>query len=126
MKKVYDVPEVRKYLPDYPEHPDRYMNRDFLYSIINKLDTTFFQRAQIEVSDRRKEKVAEVKPTTIQIKPDLLKVLREANARHHTRESQGDARALKSMLVMSKKRKRRDFEIDEEGLTTEFKPKRFK
>jgi hypothetical protein len=87
MDKVYDIPEVRKYLPDYPSHPERYMNRDFLYSIVNKLDPTFFKRAQHEVAEHRKTKVAQERPVTMQIKPDLLKILQEANAQHHTRES---------------------------------------
>jgi len=60
------------------------------------------------------------------VKPDLLKILQEAKAKHHTRDSQGDSRALKSMLVTTKKRKRREYERDDAGLATEFAPKRFK
>ena len=65
MQKVYHIPDVRKYLPDYPDHPERYMNRDFLYSIVNKLDPSFFKRVQHEVSDRRNTKIAEEKPQVI-------------------------------------------------------------
>ena len=126
MQKVYNIPEVRKYLPDYPEHPERYMNRDFLYSIVNVLDPSFFKRAQHEVAEHRKTIVAQDKPVTIQIKPDLLKILQEANAQHHTRESQGDSRALKSMLVANKKRKRREMDQNDAGLDTEFNPKRLR
>ena len=78
MEKVYNIPEVRVYLPDYDKHADRYMNRDFLFSIVNKLDSSFFKRAMHEVGSRRKAKAEAVKPATLQIKPDLLEILREA------------------------------------------------
>lgn len=123
MEKVYHLPEVRKYLPDYPEHPERYMNRDFLYSIVNKLDPTFFRRVSQEVNAQRKAKAEEVAPQSMQIRPDLLRVLQEAQSEVRTRESLGDARALKSMLVTKKKRKRAE-RIEVGGLNTEFMTKR--
>ena len=75
LNNVYDIPEVRRYLPDYARTPEKYMNRDFLYGIVNKLDPSFFQRAQQEVGARRKAKMEEVRPQTIAIKPNLLKIV---------------------------------------------------
>lgn len=38
LDKVYDNPEVRCYLPDYEEAPEKRMPRQFLFQIVNKLD----------------------------------------------------------------------------------------
>lgn len=127
MEKVYDVPEVRQYLPDYPEHADRYMNRDFLFSIVNRIDSSFFRRVTSEIGARRKEKKAEEKPQTLEIQPDLLRILKEAQQEIRMRESHGDRRAMTSMLTSTKKRKRR--ELDQEhklGLQTSIMIKRKK
>jgi hypothetical protein len=126
LDKVYERPEVRVYLPDYTDHADKYMNRDFLFSIVNKLDPTFFTRVTSEVGVRRRAKQAEVKETQIEIKPDLLKILQEAQREYRQRESHGNARALQSMLASKKKRKRREMQQDHGGLETEFKMRRFK
>lgn len=50
LDKVYDIPEVRQYLPDIEDHPEKRINRDFLFAIVHKLDSTFFVRVTEELS----------------------------------------------------------------------------
>ena len=52
LEKVYDVPEVRIYLPDFDSEPEKRIARDFLFSIVHKLDGTFFRRVVSELEER--------------------------------------------------------------------------
>lgn len=67
MERVYDVPEVRKYLPDYDETPEKYMSRDFLFAIVNKIDSTFFPRIAAEITAKIKPKDKPTSETTIKV-----------------------------------------------------------
>lgn len=63
MEKVYGVPEVRKYLPDYDE-PEKFIPRDWLFAVVNKIDPTFFKRVVREVCENRKKKPEEEEKVT--------------------------------------------------------------
>ena len=78
LEKVYSDPNVRVYLPDYDENPERHISRDFLFAIVNKLDPTFFKRAAADIASRRKLKPLDDKITSLPVKPELLKILQEA------------------------------------------------
>ena len=54
LDRVYKHPEVRKYLPDY-EEPEKFIPRDWLFAVVNKVDPSFFKRAQAEVHQNRKK-----------------------------------------------------------------------
>ena len=41
---------MRQYLPDYEESPEKKISREFLFSIVNKVDPTFFSRAVKELA----------------------------------------------------------------------------
>lgn len=45
LAQVYNVPEVRAYLPDFDENPERYINREYLFAIVNRIDPSYFRRA---------------------------------------------------------------------------------
>lgn len=77
LAKVYTNATVRKYLPDY-DQPVKYMNREFLFAIVNRLDPTFFDRACQEIEALPKPKKENEVPKTLNIKPDLLNILRRA------------------------------------------------
>jgi hypothetical protein len=51
-RKVAKNPVVSEYLPDYDAEIEKRMDRDFLFSIINKLDVDFFTRALDELDLR--------------------------------------------------------------------------
>ena len=126
LDKVYNNAEVRKYLPDYDEEPEKHISRDFLFSIVNKVDPTFFSRASKELNDRQKIKESLDQVTTLAIKPDLLKILQEARRASNRRDTSSNARALTAMLTTTKKRKRRDIEGGKQGLLTDIQIKRLR
>jgi hypothetical protein len=126
LDKVYKVPDVRKYLPDY-EEPEKFIPRDWLFAIVNKLDPTFFKRAAAEVSEKRKKpQEEETKVTTMTVQPDLLKIIREARQHTQVKDTHGTQRALTSLLASKKKRKRREMEEPINGLKTELVFKRLR
>ena len=115
---------MRKYLPDY-EEPEKFIPRDWLFAIVNKVDSTFFKRAVAEVGEvRKKSQKEESKVTTLVVQPDLLKIIREARQQTQSKDSHGTQRALTSLLTSKKKRKRREMEEPIKGLKTELVFKR--
>jgi len=78
LKKVYDVPAVRAYLPDYDEDVAKRMSQEFLYPIVHRLDSTFFQRAIAEIEQYQVEQQPARMPPTLNIKPELLSILKSA------------------------------------------------
>lgn len=79
LKKLKAVPEIMQYLPDYEEGCEKRLDRDFLFSVINKLDPDFFKRANRELDTRAEKKVAIDNPDAVlEIKKDLLEVLKAA------------------------------------------------
>ena len=52
LKQVKDHKEITRYLP-FIERADQYMERDFLFSIVNTIDRRFFKEALAEVNARR-------------------------------------------------------------------------
>ena len=62
----------------------------------------------------------------VTIKPDLLRVLKEAQNVFRTKASQGDQRALSAMLATARKRKRREAFGDEITMETDIVLKKFK
>ena len=53
LKQVKDIKEITRYLPRINESGRQYMERDFLFSIVNTIDRKFFKEAVAEVNARR-------------------------------------------------------------------------
>lgn len=128
LDKVYNVAELRKYLPDFEDKPDKRLNREFVFSIINKLDPTFFNRVHIELDQRAKKARPSVdKVQTIKVQPELLKILQDAKKAQTQRESVSNTRALTAALTTTKKRKRRERNQDgPRGIETTMNVKRMR
>ena len=108
LDKVYDEPDVRVYLPDFERDAARRINRNFLFQIVNKIDPNFFPLAIKEIEARTMIKAQSEAPTTIQIKPELLAILKSAQSDSRNQRSSASGRVLKALLAGTKKRKRKD------------------
>lgn len=51
--KIKKVDEVMQYLPDLDDQSAKRLPRDYVFSIVNKVDGSFFRRAFHEVCGRR-------------------------------------------------------------------------
>jgi hypothetical protein len=49
INKVYNIPQVRQYLPDFEKDASKRIPRQFLFAIVHKLDPEFFRRAIDEI-----------------------------------------------------------------------------
>ena len=123
LSQVYSKPEVRAYLPDYDEFPEKFINREHLFGIVNKLDPTFFERAMANITAQLQPK-QKAEQATMMVQPQLLDVIKKAHQMHSVRESRNTQRALTSMLTSGKKRKRHDRDRDEVHLGTQINIKR--
>ena len=54
--KVYNVPEVRIYLPDFAKEPEARIPREFLFAIVHKIDPSFFTRVTRELENKQSSK----------------------------------------------------------------------
>jgi len=117
---------VRQYLPDYDEEPEKKIPREFLFSIVNKLDPTFFSRAAKELAPKKKTANDDEKIRTLKIQPELMNILREANDALRLNRNANSSRALSSMLTTTKKRQRREVTGADDGITTDIDQKRMK
>jgi hypothetical protein len=56
LKQALSNPEIAKYLPDEEEEIDgEYLDRDFLFTVVNRLEPSFFPRALRESHDITKK-----------------------------------------------------------------------
>lgn len=75
LDKTYNVPEIRQYLPDYDVDAHKRIPRDYLFAIVNKVDGTFFPRVIRELSDRQQSGLAADSNPTLNVQPELLRII---------------------------------------------------
>ena len=66
---------MRVYLPDFDKDVAKRMPRDFLFSIVNKLDSEFFANAIGEIQTRQNANPESKLPPILNVKPELLNIL---------------------------------------------------
>ena len=53
LQRVKDHKEIMRYLPDLLDKGKKYVERDFLFTIVNTLDRKFFKEALAEIEANR-------------------------------------------------------------------------
>ena len=53
LQQVKGIKDIMKYLPDIPLVGKHYVERDFLFSIVNTVDPDYFRSALAELEARR-------------------------------------------------------------------------
>jgi hypothetical protein len=61
MMALDDV-DISEYLPDRDDMESNYLDRRFLFTIVNSLEPTFFQRCLKEYHEKNQAKIVEVNP----------------------------------------------------------------
>ena len=97
--------QVCAYLPDIADNTDpKSVDRSFLYNIVNTLLPDYFFKLIKEVEDAKAQKARESVTHMVQIKPELLNLLKEYGPRMTYSRSKQSGRALSNLKVGSKKR----------------------
>jgi len=76
LHRVKDHKEIMRYLPDLPDKGKKYIERDFLFTIVNTLDRKFFKEALAEIEANRAKKSDELETGLVEIEPSLFELIK--------------------------------------------------
>lgn len=72
LKLIKGHKQLVAYLPDISEKAKQYIERDFLFTIVNTIDRKFFKEALAEIEARRAERTQEAEQGYVEIDPHLF------------------------------------------------------
>lgn len=81
MMQVKEHNQVMAYLPDLPLNGKLYVERDFLFAIVNTVDKNYFREALAEIETRRTTAYGQPGSGLIEIDKDLLELLESMQSR---------------------------------------------
>ena len=78
LARVQAHKEIMQYLPDPPDKGKYYVERHFLFTIINTLDRRFFKEALAEIGVHRAHKSAEEEKAFVEIDPHIFELIEQS------------------------------------------------
>ena len=81
-----------------------HVDRDFLFTIVNTMDPSFFPNQLRSIEEVKREKSANVEEDIIEVKPEIMELLDAFDC--PLKSSRGSSRALCMLKKNSKKRRR--------------------
>ena len=75
LKQVQGHREIMRFLPDLTENGKQYIERDFLFAIVNTIDKNYFRKLMAEIEMRRAKKAAQGEQGLIEIDRNLFGLL---------------------------------------------------
>ena len=81
IKMVREHKSVMQYLPTVSEDGKQYIERDFLFDIVNTCDPKFFRDALAELEARRGAKAAEEQKSFVEIDSNIFNLLQQCQSR---------------------------------------------
>ena len=91
------------------------MDREFLFSIVNTCDMTYFPRELKRIEREKEEASQKLQQDVIEVKPELLALLEAFGESAMGKSKSANARSLSLLKTKSKKRSRAEFEADQLG-----------
>ncbi len=77
LKKFQVLREIMRFLPDLTDNCKQYIERDFLFAIVNTIDKNYFRKLIAEIEMRRAKKAAQGKQRLIEIDRNLVGLLQQ-------------------------------------------------
>ena len=110
-EKVSKRVHILQYLPDNNPDTDKFIDREFLFNVVNTCDQEFFPEEITKLEDEQRRQSMLQQKQMIEVQPELMELL-EAFGKSHLkgRQSSKSARGLAALKVNSKKRTRAQFE----------------
>jgi hypothetical protein len=99
--------DIAEYLPDKDDLESNYMDRSFLFTVVNSLEPTFFKRVLDEYHEKNQAKFVEVNPQ-VDITEEMLKVLENYIKTSWKRRPMDGTKANLGKLRNDKEKKKRD------------------
>ena len=104
--------QMMHYIPDQNEELELQLDREFLFSIVNTCDMTYFPRELKRIEREKEEASQKLQQDVIEVKPELLALLEVFGESAMGKSKSANARSLSLLKTKSKKRSRAEFEAD--------------
>ena len=106
LKLALSNPWIARYLPDKADLEQDYLPRDFLFTIVNTLEPTYFKRALAEYHEYiQKEKLKKPK-NVIEVDSEMLKILKNYRDNSYQKNKKKSRRVVGHLRIDKMKRKR--------------------
>ncbi len=76
-KQVQGDTEIMRFLSDLTDNGKQYIERDFLFAIVNTIDKNYFRELMAEIEMRRAKKAAQGEQGMIEIYKNLFGLLQQ-------------------------------------------------
>ena len=105
LHRVKDHKEIMRYLPDLPDKGKKYIERDFLFTIVNTLDRKFFKEALAEIEANRAKKSDEFEAGLVEIEPSLFELIKSCQSRLSESRLSTSKRTMHALTSLHRRRK---------------------
>lgn len=105
LKQVKGFKQIMKYLPDLPENGKHYIERDFLFTIVNTVDRNYFREALAEIESRRSQKAHQDADAFVEIDKNLFSLLEQVQSRMSAQKLAASKRTMSALSGIFQKRK---------------------
>ena len=126
INQIKSIDQITRYLPDLcvKDRSRAYIERGFLFAIINTCDRDFFPNAIAELDSLKSNaRNDEVVDQTIEIDSQLIRMLTQLNSRLSPRKALNSKRTMSSLLKSTKKRSSPAKRKSPVALITKIEPK---
>jgi hypothetical protein len=103
--------DIALFLPDKVDIEDDYIDKKFLFAVVNALEPTFFQRCMREFQEKNKAKVVEENPQ-VDITEEMMEVLENYIKNSWVRKPLKSTKASLGKLRTDKEKKKRNKEAE--------------
>lgn len=93
-----------RYLPELVENK-QYVERDFLFAIVNTIDVNYFREALAELEIRRASKAHQEAESMVEIDKNLFGLLEQMQSRLSAQKQVSSKRTMRSLTGLFSKRK---------------------
>ena len=75
-----------RFLPDLTDNGKQYIEKDFMFAIVNTIDKNYFRESMAEIEMRRAKKAAQGEQGMIEIDRNLFGLLQQVQSRMSSRK----------------------------------------
>ena len=121
LKQVKVHKQMMDYLPGLTENGKQYIERDFMFGIVNTIDRNYFREALAEIEVRRTNKAVKGEEGLIEIDEQIFCLLEQVQSRMSAQKLSASKRTMYSLTGLGKRRKP-IVRLPVESLTVTMKP----
>jgi len=105
MQQVKAHQQIMAYLPDFKDGAKNYIERDFLFCVVNTIDQQYFRQALAEIETRRTAKFAQAEDGLIEVDKHLFSLLEQVQSRMSAQKLAASKRTMSALTNVVRERK---------------------